>query len=266
VQVAVLVVPQRAMLERLRDHLLRDHVAIDARGSAGLERRQRAPRVAAAEHANPRLRIGFDGEFAHAESAFSVRQRAIDHRADRFLRQRLQRDHAAPRQQRGVDRERRILSRRADQHEQSVFDVRQERVLLRLVEAMNLVDEHERALPSSRPARLGGRDRVANLRNARQHCRERLEREARVLRDQLRERRLAGARRAPQQKRSSLAALDRATQRAAFADDLLLTQILLQRLRPHAFGERHVARSFLRLRRLVVQAAEQAHFRCLRAS
>ena len=241
VQVAVLVVPQRAVLERLGDHLLRDHVAIDARSSAGLERRQRTPRVAAAEHGNARLRIRLNREFAHAESAFSIRQRAIDHRADRVLRQRLQRDHATSRQQRGVDRERRVLCRCTDQHEQAVLDVRQERVLLRLVEAMDLVDEHKRALPGARPSRFGGRDRIANLRDAGQHCGERLKRETRMLRDQLRKRRLAGARRAPQQKRPSLAALDRATQRATFANDLLLTEILLQRLRPHAFGERHVA-------------------------
>jgi hypothetical protein len=48
------------------------------------------------------------------------------------------------RQQRAVHLERGILGGRADEGEESRLDVRQERVLLRLVEAMHLVHEHDR--------------------------------------------------------------------------------------------------------------------------
>src|SRR5262249_5616735 len=67
--------------------------------------------------------------------------------------------------------------------------------------------------------------------------RERHEREPRMLRDQVGERRLAGSRRAPQDQRAGGAALDRGAQRAALADDLLLAQELGERAPPPALRE-----------------------------
>jgi hypothetical protein len=61
-------------------------------------------------------------------------------------RERLEAEHARAREQRRVHRERRVLRRRADERDRAVLDVRQERVLLRLVEAVDLVDEEDRAL------------------------------------------------------------------------------------------------------------------------
>ena len=52
-----------------------------------------------------------------------------------------------------VDLERRILGGRADQPDVARLDVRQESVLLRLVEAMNLVDEDDRPRAVLRGAR-----------------------------------------------------------------------------------------------------------------
>ena len=49
----------------------------------------------------------------------------------------------APREQGAVDREVWILSGRADENDGAVFDPRQERVLLGLVEAVDLVDEED---------------------------------------------------------------------------------------------------------------------------
>ena len=62
--------------------------------------------------------------------------------------ERLQHMHRGARQQRRVDLERRVLGGRADEGEEPRLDVRQERVLLALVEAMHLVDEDD-----GRPAR-----------------------------------------------------------------------------------------------------------------
>ena len=64
--------------------------------------------------------------------------------------------HPAAADQRAVDGEERILRRRADQNHHAVFDVGQQHVLLRLVEAVNLIDEQQRLL-------AGGRQPIAGL-------------------------------------------------------------------------------------------------------
>ena len=51
--------------------------------------------------------------------------------------------------------------------DRAVLDVRQERVLLRLVEAMNLVDEERGALPVKRQAIARRGDDLAQLAHAR---------------------------------------------------------------------------------------------------
>ena len=61
----------------------------------------------------------------------------------RFAGERLEDEDLAARQERGVDLERRILGGSADEGDETGLDVRQERVLLYLVEAMNLVDEQD---------------------------------------------------------------------------------------------------------------------------
>ena len=115
-------------------------------------------------------------------------------------RQRLQHEHAHARQQRAVDLERRILRRRADQRDRARFDVRQKRVLLRLVEAMDLVGEQNRSA-SEPPAPLRFGDDLAHARHAFGHRGERNELAIGVLRDHARDRRLAGAGRAPEHHR-----------------------------------------------------------------
>ena len=65
--------------------------------------------------------------------------------------ERLEHVDLRPRQQRRVDLERRVLGGRADEDDVAGLDARQERVLLRLVEAVDLVDEEDRA-----PADAGG--------------------------------------------------------------------------------------------------------------
>ena len=59
--------------------------------------------------------------------------------------------HLAARQERGVDLEARIFGRRSDQRDGAVLDVGKEAVLLRAIEAMDLVHEQQGLL-----ARAGG--------------------------------------------------------------------------------------------------------------
>ena len=76
-----------------------------------------------------------------------MRARARSSATSSSSRERLEAEHLAAREERRVHRERRVLGRRADEGDRPVLDVRQERVLLRLVEAVDLVDEDDRALP-----------------------------------------------------------------------------------------------------------------------
>ncbi len=124
--------------------------------------------------------------------------RAVDQRLQVGFRQRLQHIHRGARQQRGIDLEARILGGGADEGEQAAFHVRQEGVLLRLVEAVHLVDENERRLGMQPVARgLGALHRVADILDAAQHRADGDELGVERLRHQARQRRLAHARRAP---------------------------------------------------------------------
>ena len=73
------------------------------------------------------------------------RQRAVQDLGDRRLVERLQDEHLRAREQRRVDLERRVLGGGADEDEVAGLDAGQEGVLLRLVEAVDLVDEEDRA-------------------------------------------------------------------------------------------------------------------------
>ena len=69
--------------------------------------------------------------------------------------QRLELVHPSPREQRRVDLEVRVLGRRADQGQEPLLHGRQQRVLLRLVEAVDLVQEEDRAPAAGRRAAGG---------------------------------------------------------------------------------------------------------------
>ena len=125
----------------------------------------------------------------------------------------MQHKDARAREQRGVDFERRIFGRRADQRDRAVLDIGQHRVLLRLVEAVDLVDEEHGAL-AERRARLRFGDDAPQIGDAGADRRHALEiRAGRVARS-FGERRLAASRRAPEDHRRNRVALDRSAQRA----------------------------------------------------
>ena len=64
-----------------------------------------------------------------------------------------QHQHLAARQQRAVQREGRVLGGGADQRDGARLHDWQEAVLLRAVEAMDFIDEQQRALPGAPPPR-----------------------------------------------------------------------------------------------------------------
>src|SRR4029079_8011497 len=87
---------------------------------------------------------------------------------------------------------RRILRGGADQNDGAVFDHRQERVLLRAVEAVNLVDEEKSPLPGFTPSARGIKD-FFQIADAGKDRRNLLELQIRRLRQKPRHRGLAGA-------------------------------------------------------------------------
>ena len=145
VRVAALVVDERPLARCILDLLL-VHGRVPRPGGLRreLEDVQRVARVAAGPLAPParRPRRGPRPPSASAPRAHD--------RAQLFLAERLQLVDLDAREQGGVDLEVRVLGRRADQRHEALLDRRQERVLLRLVEAVDLVEEEDRPLP--RPA------------------------------------------------------------------------------------------------------------------
>jgi hypothetical protein len=185
-------------------------------------------------------RLAGDVRVVRAQAALVVGQGALQYQAQLRRVERLQHHDPAAGQERRVDLERRVLGGGADQHHVARLDVREQRVLLRLVVAVDLVDEHDGASLLALAPYLGVAQHLAQLLDAREHGAHRLEVVARAPADHVGERRLARAGRAPQDHRALGVGLDRPLQRLARRQDVLLAQHLLERARPHAVGERRV--------------------------
>ena len=152
-------------------------------------------------------------------------------------RHRVHHVHAAARQQRRIELERRIFGRRANEHDDAFLDVRQERILLHLVEAVHLVDEeHACGCPAQNPPRLRRAPRArpegrSALPISRGISRRRTSRAAAR----------ASSCRSPADPTGSSNARGRSRSRGATAfraEQALLADDLVERARPHAFGER----------------------------
>lgn len=113
----------------------------------------------------------------------------------------------------------------------------QEGVLLRLIEAMDLVDKEHGSF--AEPLfRLGLLNRFAQILNAREDGGEGNEAHATAAREQLREGSLARARRAPKdQRRECAAACEQSSQYAAFADEMRLADEFREGSWSHALGQ-----------------------------
>ena len=104
-----------------------------------------------------------------AEAAFLVGKRALEQGDDLLLGERLEHIDATAREKRGDDFERGIFGGRADQADGALLDVGKEGVLLRFVEAMNLIDEDDGArVPARRRAFRVGHN-LLDLLDAGQH-------------------------------------------------------------------------------------------------
>src|SRR5713226_7373144 len=103
---------------------------------------------------------------------------------------------------------------------------------------MDLVAEEDRALPLILQPLLGLSDDFAHSRDAFGHCGKRLEVPVGVVRDDFGQRGFARPRRAPEDARSDVAPADQIAERFPRTEKVLLAEELLERLGPHASGER----------------------------
>ena len=102
---------------------------------------------------------------------------------------------------------------------------------------MDLVDEQQGALAVA-AALAGGLEDAAQVGDAGEHRRQGLEMQVGLLGQQAGDRRLAAARRPPQDRRAELARRQHAAKRTLGPEKMLLAQNVAQRLGPQAFGER----------------------------
>ncbi len=124
------------------------------------------------------------------------------------------------RQQRAVHLERRVLGGGADEGDQSLLDERQERILLRLVEAVHFVDEQDGMAAMLLQHQLRLRNRLADVLDAGQHRGQRHELGIERRGHQPRQCGLAHPRRPPQDHRMQLARFECQPQRPAWSQQV----------------------------------------------
>ncbi len=102
---------------------------------------------------------------------------------------------------------------------------------------MNLVDEEHGAFAERAPVLRFGND-FAQIGNTGADGRDRSKMRIGHARDDFGQRGFTGAGRSPEDQRRNVVRFDCAAQRMAFSNDVLLTDELVERARPHARGKR----------------------------
>ena len=213
---------------------MRPSTASSAAISSSVSARRTSPSAACAIRSSESV---LDAQPLPAQAALVVVQRALQRLDDVLAPDRVHHVHAATREQGRIELERGILGGRADEQDHAFLDVRQEGILLRLVEAVHLVHEQHRAHALGEiPLGLG--QRLAHVGQARQHRGDGAELGIGVFGHQQRQRGLAAARRTPQHHRVHAPFFQRPPQGRARSDQPRLADDLVQAARTHALGQR----------------------------
>ena len=235
---ALLVETAPAAGSDFRNRLLADVRAL-AKVRREFEQVQRAPRVAVRGGRNSLQGLVADRK-APTEAALLVEQSAAQHREQIILGERLEDIDARAGQQRVVELERGILCRRPDEGQRAVLDVGQEGVLLRLVEAMHLIEEQDRPAIAHVTVLFSLGYRAANVLDAGHDGRQGNEMRFGRSRNEARQGRLARAGRTPEDHRVRPALPDRPEQRLALVEQVPLAREFVERRRSHAIRQRPV--------------------------
>ncbi len=122
----------------------------------------------------------------------------------------------------------------------AVLDRRQQTVLLRLVEAVDLVEEQDRAAAVLAQALTGPFDHLAHILDAGVDGAHLLEHPLRAAGDGERQGGLAGAGRPPEDGAGQPVLLDQPAQRLARADQVVLADDIVERARPQPSRQRRL--------------------------
>ena len=230
--VLALVVDGRPALNHFHQRLRVEHLALAGGAPDLFGQRQHSPTVAIghAEQAQPRL-----GLERQRFSGFGFR--ALEQVFEALLVVRLEGQHPGARQKRGVEFERRVFRRRADQHDGAVLHHRQETVLLGAVEPVDLVDEQQRLAAAHAP---GARrlEHFLEIGDTGKDRRDLVEGQFGLAGQQPRNGGLAGARRSPKDHRAETAGSDHAGDDAIRTGQMRLAGDFGQGRGPQPVGKR----------------------------
>ena len=231
-----------AVLRLVVDRRAPLHHLLQLRGVEGLARARSTPDLlgererraaVAVRHAHQRgARI-----FVERQRLPLDRLRPLEQLLDRRRIERLEHQHAGARQERRVELEGRVLGGGANQHDGAVLHHRQEGVLLRPVEAVDLVDEKQRAGAGLAPG-AGRVEHLLQVGDAGEDRRDLLEMQLGRFRQQPRHGGLAGAGRSPEHQRAERAGLQHARERAVGPEQMVLAHDVGELGGPQLVGER----------------------------
>ena len=229
---AVLVIGRRALREGLSEVVRRQQPRL-AHHREGLfgEVQEVAP-VPVRQRQDHRARF-----LGHRKPALLHILGALQQLLQRRFIEAFQHQNLATRQKRAVQLEARIFRRGADQRHHAAFDEGQEAVLLGPVEAVDFVDEEQRAL-THLAARFGTVERRAKLLHAQEDRADCLELKPCAFGQKPRNRRLAGPRRAPKDDRGEALCRQHPRQGALRPNQVVLPHHIGQRLRAQPVGQR----------------------------
>ena len=149
---------------------------------------------------------------------------------------------------------------RANQSDGASLDVRQQNILLGLVEAVDFVDEEDGAASAGALAGDGGGEDAAEIGDGGLDPVESLEVADGALGDHFGEGGLSGTGRAEEDEGGEAVGFDEATERFAGGEEVALADILFQRAGPEPRGQRGVRRDSAFARR-GIGGEEVVHFR-----
>ena len=225
---------------------------------AGLPRRhllhqveQRAP-VPVRHVPECRARVGFQRQGA-ADLGLRAHQQILEVRVAKAV----QHQNLRPGQQRRIQFERGIFRGGTDQQDRTVFHMRQEPVLLRLVEPVDFVDEQQRAHTGT-AALARGFEHLLEVRDSGEDRRDLDEFQIGLVRQKPRDGGLAHPRRPPEDQRRQGARRQHDPKRRLRPQHLLLADDLGQRS-----GSQPVCQRARRLRRLIEKVGHQSRRRRL---